>query len=67
MNDNTSSSSLYSSAHDDEPLVILESESFAAFDAWMDMHLSQLVDSWIHCAAPNARYAEFRSAKRHGA
>ncbi len=39
-------------------IVLVESESFIAFDRWMDVRLAQLVDRWAHMAAPKAQQAE---------
>jgi hypothetical protein len=38
----------------DSLLVRTESASFQQFDEWMDAELEQLVQRWIHTAAPNA-------------
>ena len=35
-------------------LLVAETETFVAFDLWMDAQLEQLVAQWIHTAAPNA-------------
>jgi hypothetical protein len=47
-------SSIPASRNDDTALVIAETESFVAFDRWIDEQLSDLVTRWIHMAAPNA-------------
>jgi len=39
---------------EDATMVVAESESFVAFDLWMDAQLDRLVAQWIHTAAPNA-------------
>ncbi len=38
----------------DATIVVAETQSFVAFDQWMDAQLDQLVAQWIHTAAPNA-------------
>jgi hypothetical protein len=43
---------------DDATLVVAASESFVAFDEWMDVQLAQLVAKWAHTAAPNAHRAQ---------
>jgi hypothetical protein len=40
--------------HEDPKMVVVENESFAAFDLRMDQQLDELVALWIHAAAPNA-------------
>jgi hypothetical protein len=42
----------------DMDVIAAESESFVAFDLWMDQQLEQLVARWIHTAAPNADRAQ---------
>ncbi len=42
---------------DETTLVIAESESFVAFDEWMDVQLARLIAQWAHMAAPNAHRA----------
>jgi hypothetical protein len=51
-------SSIPSSRNGDTTLVIAETESFVAFDRWIDEQLSDLVARWIHMAAPNANRPE---------
>jgi hypothetical protein len=46
------------SRKEDAILVVAESKSFVAFDAWMDDQLARLVAQWIHAAAPNANRLE---------
>jgi hypothetical protein len=47
-------------SHDDEAtLVVVESESFATFDRWMDVQLSELVERWAHMASPKAQRSQF--------
>ena len=41
-------------------LVQLESQSFEAFEQWMDEQLDLLVARWIHTAAPNASRESLR-------
>jgi hypothetical protein len=38
-------------------MVVVENESFVAFDEWMSDQLEQLVAKWAHAAAPNAHRA----------
>ena len=47
-------SSTPASRKEDTTFVVAETESFVAFDQWIDEQLSQLVAQWIHMAAPNA-------------
>jgi hypothetical protein len=41
-------------SQDETTLVVEQSQSFAAFEQWMDEQLEHLVARWIHAAAPNA-------------
>ena len=48
----------------DEPvMVVAESETFVAFDLWMDGQLADLVARWEHTAAPNAERAGLLSRR----
>jgi hypothetical protein len=37
-------------------MTVAKTESFDAFDAWMDIELDRLVARWAHAAAPNANW-----------
>jgi hypothetical protein len=39
---------------EDATLVVLDSEPYVQFEAWMDGELERLVARWIHAAAPNS-------------
>ncbi len=47
----------------DSPLVRTESATFQHFDEWMDLELAQLVQRWIHTAAPNANRPQVDRAR----
>ena len=49
--------------YDEPEMVIVESESFAAFDRWVDAQLDRLVGRWAHMAAPNAKRASTRELR----
>jgi hypothetical protein len=38
-------------------MVVVENESFVAFDEWMSDQLDELVAKWAYAAAPNAHRA----------
>ncbi len=50
----------------DLTLVVVESQSFAAFDRAMDDQLAKLVAKWIHTAAPNASRPSEAARKKFG-
>ena len=47
----------------DEPALVLMTPSFIEFDDWMDAALAQLVQRWVHTAAPNAHRPQIGRAR----
>ena len=41
-------------ADDGDVKVLVTSQAFADFNAWIDVELDKLVARWVHRAAPNA-------------
>ena len=66
MNTPKTPTRLHNTAHDDEPLVLFESESFVAFDERMDADLARLVGQYEHLAAPAAKLYSERRARGLG-
>ncbi len=54
MTDNFASGGPVPPVHEDGDLLVLQSKSFEAFDAWIDEQLALLVARWAPLAAPNA-------------
>jgi hypothetical protein len=51
---------------DEKAVSVIELESFAVFDEWMDKALDELVGRWAHTAAPNAQRASLLQPRMRG-